>query len=64
MANDNLRLFKVDDGSSYDGYKTLEDATLEARSKAWRYGEDYYIFKAIAVANAPEAVNNVVVKDL
>lgn len=64
MANDNLRLFKVDDGASYGGYETLEKATNEARSQAWRYGQDYYVFKAIAVANAPEGVNNVVVKDI
>lgn len=52
--------------SSYysDRYENLAEATTEARKQAFRGGEDYAVFKAIAVAETPQLVNDVKVTTL
>jgi hypothetical protein len=59
--------FYVNDNSnSYDSNfsASLDGATNYARSQAWRNGRPYIVYKAVAVVEAPEMVNDVKVTTL
>lgn len=45
-------------------HETLEAATNSARTQAWKNGEDFTIFKAVATVSKPELVNDAKVTDL
>lgn len=56
------KIYFVRELKGYDsGYalKTVDEATTEARRKAYETGRDHHIMATIAIAKAPEQVNNV-----
>jgi hypothetical protein len=57
-------IHRVESWYSDNTYETLEKAQEAARKEAYTGAEDYYIYKAIAIAEKPARVNDVVIKDV
>lgn len=62
----NEKFFQVAEVRDYDWrrYDNLDSAIEKARAEAWKEGKDQAVMGVIAIARAPEAVNNVKVETL